>query len=247
MVHVATLVHDDVLDEADERRYSESINSRWNNTTSILTGDFLFAKAFEVGCMSGSVEVMRQIAVASCNVCKGELSQNALAGDFEIGQQKYYEIISLKTAELCRCACALGALLSECDEASIRNFEAYGLDLGIAFQVIDDVLDIVGEKDEVGKTLGTDLKNQKCTLPILHCLKVLPAERSGPWVEKLTGDDWELDEVVDLLNSTGSIEYARQAARNRAGHALEFAKSLSKSAYSDSLVTMAEFVIDRTY
>ncbi len=247
LVHVATLVHDDVLDQAEERRHIESINSRWDNTTSILTGDFLFSKAFEVGCQSGSLEAMRQIAQASCNVCQGEITQNALAGNFGISEEQYFEIIRLKTAELCRCACGLGALLSECDESMVQAFEAFGTNLGIAFQIIDDVLDVVGEKEQVGKTLGTDLHNKKATLPIIHFLSQSSPEQQEIWNEKLETRNWQPADVLGVLESSGSIDYARQAARNHANMALQFAESLDTSQYSKSLTNLAEFVLQRTY
>ena len=247
LVHVATLVHDDVLDQADERRHGESVNARWDNTTSILTGDFLFSKAFEVGCQSGSLEAMRQIATASCNVCKGEITQNALSGNFGIDEQQYFEIISLKTAELCRCACGLGAMLSECDEASIEEFENFGTNLGIAFQIIDDVLDIVGKKDCVGKTLGTDLINKKATLPTIHCLANMPKDQRQKWIKKLESGDWQLVDVLEQMESSGSIEYSRQTARQHANMALQFTETLESSVYSESLRRLAEFVLERTF
>ena len=247
LVHVATLVHDDVLDKADQRRHSESIHSRWDNTTSILTGDFLFSKAFEVGCLSGNLEAIRRIASASSNVCRGEITQNALAGNFDINEEQYYEIISLKTAELCRCACGLGALLSECDEQMVSGFEQFGTDLGIAFQIIDDVLDIVGSKKTVGKTLGTDLINKKATLPIIHWLDQIDSKQRHFWTDKLETGNWDLQEVLQQLESTDSISFARQTARDHANRALQFADNLRVSEYSKALLHVAEFIIDRTF
>ena len=157
LVHAATLVHDDVLDNADERRHEPSLNAVWDNTTSILTGDFLFSKAFEVASTSGSMDVVRRIAGSSCKVCEGEICQNAAIGNFEVTEDEYFNIIGLKTAELCSCSCGLGAVLSECDGETVAGFESYGNNLGIAFQIIDDVLDLVGQTQQVGKTLGLSL------------------------------------------------------------------------------------------
>ena len=245
MFHVATLVHDDVLDGATERRHLESLNSKWDNTTSILAGDYLFTKAMEIGCRSGSVEAVRRMASACSIVTEGEITQNALAGNFEVNEQQYTDMIAAKTAELCKCACGLGAMLSECDDEMIASFEQYGEDLGVAFQVIDDVLDLVGDQSVVGKTLGTDLVNKKATLPLILCLQRLSAVEREDLLQELTDGSWTLEAIMGQLDRTNSIESSRQFARNRANRALTFARSLNASSYSNSLVQLAEFVIER--
>ncbi len=247
LVHCATLVHDDVLDGADQRRHQSSMNSRWNNTTSILTGDYLFSKAFDICCSSGSMEVMRRVSKSSCRVCEGEVIQNARAGNLSISEQEYIEIVALKTAELCRCACGLGAVLTECDPSTVQAFERFGEDLGIAFQIIDDVLDLVGLQERMGKTLGTDLSGQKLTLPLIHCLSHLPSNDRLRLIQYLSSGQAELAEVRHLLERSGSVEYARQAARQRATSALDFAHSLPRNPHSASLVQLASFVIERTF
>ncbi len=247
MFHVATLVHDDVLDGAVERRHEQSMNQKWDNTTTILAGDFLFTKAMEIGCKTGSVEAVRRMANACCGVCNGEISQNAYSGNFEISEEQYIDVIALKTAELCKCACGLGALLSECDTETVAGFEQFGEDIGVAFQIIDDILDIVGDEKVVGKTLGTDLKNQKATLPLIHCLRTVSAPRRNHWIQRLKRNDWTIQEAQQLLVETNSIEYARQTARTRANRALNFSRGLGDSDYAASLAGLAHFVIERTY
>lgn len=245
MFHVATLVHDDVLDGATERRHLESLNSKWDNSTSILTGDYLFTKAMEIGCRSGSVEAVRRMAAACSIVTAGEITQNAMVGDFAVTEEMYNEMVAAKTAELCKCACGLGAKLSECDDIIVSRFEQYGEDLGIAFQIIDDILDLVGDESVVGKTLGTDLVNKKATLPLILCLKQLPDSKRQNLITELSNGSWKLDQVMALLDQTQAIEQSRQVARNRANRALDFAQSLKPTDYSNSLVQLANFVIDR--
>lgn len=245
MFHVATLVHDDVLDGATERRHIESLNSKWNNTTSILTGDFLFTRAMEIGCRSRSIEAVSRMASACSIVTEGEITQNAMVGNFEITQSLYTEMVAAKTAELCKCACGLGALLSECDDDMVARFEQYGEDIGIAFQIIDDVLDLIGDEAVVGKTLGTDLVNKKATLPLILCLKQLDSTERKRWIEQLNDASWNLEEILELLIKTGSIEQAREHARSRCNRALNFASSLKPSIYSNALVQLANFVIER--
>ena len=247
LVHTATLVHDDVLDGADQRRHDASLNFRWDNTTSILTGDVLFARAFEVAAQTGNMEVVRRIANSSSRVCEGEIIQNAAAGNFEITESDYLEMISLKTAELCKCACGIGTNLFDCDSETVQAFEAYGRDLGIAFQVIDDILDVTGCRERVGKTLGTDLLNRKITLPIIHCLDQLDAGRKQRLVSQLSTGNIDLDLLIGWLTELGSISYARDVALKHATNALNFTATLACSPASKSLQQLAEFVIERTY
>lgn len=249
LVHVATLVHDDVLDGAQQRRNHRSVNARWDNTTSILTGDAIFAKSFDVACDSGNLDVVRRIARSSSRVCEGEIIQNAMAGKVDITRSDYLRIISLKTAELCKCACGVGATLSECDPVTVERFERFGLDIGQAFQIIDDVLDVVGDPQRVGKTLGTDLANGKLTLPLIHCLESLrqnnPA-RANELALRLRQCSVGLDEARQLLAETGSIKYALNVARDLANTSLSFASTLRDTPESTSLRLLAEFVIDRS-
>ena len=247
LVHAATLVHDDVLDEAEHRRHEPSMNARWDNTTTILSGDYLFSKAFEVATASGSIEVVRLIAESSCLVCEGEIAQNAASGNFEISEAEYLRFIELKTAELCKLSSGLGALLSECEQESVSAFENYGHNLGVAFQIIDDVLDLVGNKERVGKTLGTDLINRKATLPVIHSLRELDQPSRESLLAALNSSDVKVESILQTLESTNSIEYARQMARDHAQQAIGFANSLPDSATTGSLRKLADFVVQRTY
>lgn len=250
LVHAATLVHDDVLDDADQRRHEPSLNAVWDNTTSILTGDFLFSKAFEVASTSGSMDAIRRIAGSSCRVCEGEILQNAASGNYEIKTEEYFEIIGLKTAELCKCSCGLGAVLSECDTETVEAFETYGDNLGIAFQIVDDVLDLVGQRQQIGKTLGTDLLNQKATLPIIHSLATLQDnadDRRAELLRQLKCSAPDHDYVLAVLNETESLQHASNVARQHAEAACSFAESLPESIYRDSLHQLADFVVRRTH
>ena len=170
MIHTATLVHDDVLDEAKTRRHRATANSEWGNKISVLLGDYLFTHSFHIASLAGSTEALRLLAQASNRVCAGEMRQNFWQGDFDLTEESYLRMITEKTAELCGVGCRLGAFLSGAGPGLVEQFESYGRNLGVAFQIIDDVLDIVGRPEEIGKTLGTDLVNQKPTLPIIHCL-----------------------------------------------------------------------------
>ena len=245
MIHTATLVHDDVIDKADTRRHKPTANAKWDNRTSVLLGDYLFTHAFHVGSKSGSVEALAMLAAASNKVCAGEMKQNYHAGHFEIDAEIYYEIISEKTAELCAVSCAAGALLTGANEDTVASFEQYGRDLGMAFQIIDDVLDLVGDPSAVGKTLGTDLVNCKATLPIIHCLSQLSADRKRDLLDIVSKPN-HLNQVLETLNSTGSIDYARKVAQLHIQNAVTFANSLGEATAARSLLMIAEFVLKRS-
>lgn len=247
MIHTATLIHDDVLDAADHRRHQPTANSRWGNKASVLLGDYLFTHAFHVACFSDSAVALRVLAAASNRVCAGEMRQNAWIGNFELTEDEYLLVISEKTAELCSCACHLGALLSNADESIVACFEGFGQNLGIAFQIVDDVLDLVGNPTKVGKTLGTDLTNKKPTLPVIHSLENLDEIRRGEFLELLDKSDVSVDDVIPYLNATGSIEYARSVAADHGQRASQFAQQLPPNEYSEALTKLAGFVLERNH
>ncbi len=211
LVHTASIVHDDVLDNAQTRRHESTVNAIWDNTTSVLLGDYLFAQAFDIAADTGNAEALKRIARSSGHVCEGEMKQNASAGNLGLTVAEYMEIITLKTADLCKCACGLGALASAADATTVANFESFGQSLGIAFQIIDDVLDLVGEQERVGKTLGTDLATQKMTLPIIHGLRHGDHKTCSALAVQLESQNPDQDAVLILLSTTRSVDYARAA------------------------------------
>lgn len=246
MIHTATLVHDDVLDKADMRRHQPTANAKWGDRVSVLLGDYLFTHAFHVASKSGSAEALGLLAASSNLVCAGEMKQNFHAGDFGIEESTYFEIISQKTAELCASSCAIGALLVGGNKELVSGFDQYGRDLGIAFQIIDDVLDLVGTQDNVGKTLGTDLFNAKATLPVIHCLRTLGERDRAAFLSVLKAG---VDDVAAMkwLTETGAIDHARGTAQRHATAARTFAQSLPSSDASSALVGIAQFILERTH
>ena len=245
MIHTATLVHDDVLDEAETRRHRATANSKWGTKVSVLLGDYLFTHSFHIASLSGSAEALRLLARASNRVCEGEMRQNAWQGDFELTEANYMQMITEKTAELCGVGCRIGAMLAG---SKIENdYESYGRNLGVAFQIVDDVLDIVGHPEEVGKTLGTDLLNQKPTLPVIHALAHCQPSNAEALKSVLVDKASTTEDLLPFLIKTGSIDYARLIAQNHARAATEFANSLESNVYSESLTKLATFVLDRTH
>ncbi len=247
MIHTATLVHDDILDHADTRRHRPTANAIWGVQQSVLLGDYLFTHAFDVAAQGGSCEALQMLARASNRVCEGEMRQNAWQGDFDLSESDYLRMITEKTAELCGVGCKLGSFLSNADAAMVEQFDAYGRNLGVAFQIVDDILDIVGKDQQMGKTLGTDLVNQKPTLPVIHCLENLPTPERETFIHFLSAKDSSVEEFLEFLNRTNSIEYARQRARGHAEAAIEFSKSLPTNDYATALISLGDFVLKRTY
>src|SRR5262245_13779183 len=176
MIHTATLVHDDVLDSAAIRRHVSTVNAVWGNQTSILLGDYLFTHAFHLTSTLGDASACRLIGEATNRVCEGELHQICQRGNLELTEQEYFDIVDGKTASLTSCCCRLGALFSGKPEEIVERLASYGRGLGIAFQIADDLLDLVGEEQKTGKSLGTDLEQQKLTLPLVHLLETASPE-----------------------------------------------------------------------
>jgi octaprenyl-diphosphate synthase len=179
MIHTATLVHDDVLDEAAVRRHVPTVNAGWGNQASILLGDYLFTHAFHLA-STVDAEACRIIGQATNLVCEGELDQVSQRGNLDLSEQEYLDIVDGKTAELTSCCCRLGALYSGAPAEVVESLARFGRWLGIAFQIADDLLDLVGEERVTGKSLGTDLELQKLTLPVIRLLsQAEPEDESG--------------------------------------------------------------------
>lgn len=212
MIHTATLVHDDVLDEADVRRHVPTVNARWGNTVSILLGDMLFTHAFH---LTSTVDgrACGIIGEATNRVCAGELRQACERGNLHLTEPDYFTIIGGKTAALTECSGRLGALYAGASEAVAGRLANYGRDLGLAFQIADDLLDLVGDEEKAGKTLGTDLAQQKLTLPAIHCLNRLPTAEAERLREVIrTGGESAGPRVLAALERTESVAYARRRA-----------------------------------
>ncbi len=247
MIHTATLVHDDVLDEADTRRHLATVNSRWDNKASVLLGDYLFTHSFYLASTTGSAWACQEIGRATNIVCEGELRQKGCRGDFALSEQEYFDIIAAKTAELTACSCRLGAHYAGASEEVVECLTNFGRDLGIAFQIVDDVLDLQGEEETTGKSLGTDLEQQKPTLPIIHALESHSPAKRDELLSLLSGDVAPSREsLLPWLAEHDSIEYAYETAKRFAAGALENLACLEESDATNTLRLIAGFVVERS-
>ena len=246
MIHTATLVHDDVLDEAAIRRHVATVNARWDNQTSVLLGDYLFTHAFYLASTLETTFGCRTIGRATNIVCEGELKQTASSGDFGLSLETYFDIIQSKTAELCACCCLLGAHYAGGDQRLAKSLESYGRHLGIAFQIADDLLDLEGEEDLTGKSLGTDLTNQKMTLPLIHLRDQLPKgeqDELRQLVEYPQGD--HRTKLHNWLVESGALQHAREVAEQQTQQAVEQLDALADSPAKSTLLHIAQFVVQR--
>ena len=246
MIHTATLVHDDVLDSADVRRRVATVNVRWNNQTSVLYGDFLFTHAFHLAASTGSADACRIIGRATNRVCEGELTQIRNRGNCNLTESEYLDIIDGKTAELCAVACLIGARFCDVAPARISHLETYGRKLGLAFQIADDVLDLTGIETAVGKTLGTDLRQQKLTLPVIRLLTNSSEETRQELVTLLEErSPNSQQEIVARARQHGTIDEAYTFARDLADEARRELHALPDSDAKDILLQLPSLAIDR--
>ena len=213
MIHAATLVHDDIMDGADMRRNQPTANAKWGNAISVLLGDAMFAHALTLSTNFSSAEITRRIATATAEVCSGEIIQTQRRFDLKLSVPDYLRIIEMKTAMLFAAATELGAMLNETSPEIISVMKSYGLKLGVAYQIYDDCLDIAGDESRAGKTLGTDLRKGKLTLPVLHLLQHSSDADRARWNNIiLTGEG--IDDLVEATKQRGSLAAAIQSARN---------------------------------
>lgn len=246
MIHTATLVHDDVLDEATVRRHVSTVNAGWGNQTSILLGDFLFTYAFH---LASSVDARAcQIIGASTNrVCEGELHQGSERGNLTLTEEEYLDIIDGKTAELTACCCRLGALYSGSSPIVVERLTRFGRWLGTAFQIADDLLDLIGEERATGKSLGTDLEQKKLTLPLIWLLEGSSGEAGSRLRQILASPGNHKREALQpLLADGGALQYAGRRAEEFSKRAREELDCLPPSECRAILEILSDRVVHRT-
>lgn len=234
LIHIATLVHDDIIDGAELRRDQPSANAKWGNSISVLLGDVLFAHALKLSTNFSNSDISRRIADAATEVCSGEIIQTQRRFDLKLTTADYYRIIEMKTAALFTAACELGAFISEASPVVISSLKAYGTKLGVAYQIYDDILDIAGSEEETGKTLGTDLQKGKFTLPILLLLQ--SGKDLGSIRELLLKDDPAvISELASMVDRTGVLENSKRIARAKISEAVGHLEAIQENRYAGGL------------
>nr|WP_087146770.1 octaprenyl diphosphate synthase [Crenothrix polyspora] len=247
-IHTATLLHDDVVDESDLRRGKESANAVWGNAASVLVGDYLYSKAFEMMVRTGNMRVMEILSKTTTAIAEGEVLQLLNCNNPETTEAKYLEVIARKTAILFSAATRLSAVISGTSAEVEAGLAEYGQHLGIAFQLIDDALDYTSSQEELGKNLGDDLSEGKPTLPLIHAIqKGNPSEAKIIIDAIKQGNREAFNEVYAIVQSTQAITYTEQRADEEVDKAINALAVLEESEYKDALIALAKFSVQRHY
>ncbi|HTB23458.1 MAG TPA: polyprenyl synthetase family protein [bacterium] len=250
LIHNATLVHDDVIDDSDTRRGRKTLNYRWGNEITVLMGDFIFARVFGLLARHVSPQVIQIISVATDRLCEGEIQEVRARFLVTQNQAEYYDIISKKTAALMAVACEAGGLLAGADEAVQSALRDYGANVGVAFQVADDLLDLTAPEAKLGKPNGHDIKEGKFTLPLLHSLKVCSREQRNEVQEVLLKHELaphDVDFVMDFIRRHGGIAHAQKRAEELVEQAKARLAVLPESTAKASLLGLADYIIERDF
>jgi octaprenyl-diphosphate synthase len=246
-IHTATLLHDDVVDASDMRRGRETANAIWGNESSVLVGDFLYSRSFQMMVDVGSMRVMDILANTTNTIAEGEVMQLLNCHDPDTTEERHMEVIRSKTAKLFEAAARLGAVLAGLPQLQERDLARYGMHLGTAFQLIDDVLDYSESSARIGKNIGDDLAEGKPTLPLIYAMRQGAPEEVRIIREAIEqGGRENIDQVIKAIESTQAIAYTWRLARQEADQAIDTLKGLPESPYKDALIGLAEFSVNRT-
>lgn len=247
-IHTATLLHDDVVDESSMRRGRQTANALFGNAASVLVGDFLYSRAFQMMVSIDSMRIMRILADATNVIAEGEVLQLLNMHDPDVTEERYLEVIRCKTAKLFEAAAQIGALISGANEVQIEAAGEYGRSLGTAFQLIDDVLDYSGKAEEIGKNVGDDLREGKPTLPLIYVMKNGSPEQQAlvkACIEE--GDETKFDTILSAITQSGALDYTKQAADRAAQAAADALSVLQDSPYKTALLDLAFLAVNRNH
>ncbi len=247
-IHTATLLHDDVVDESAQRRGRPTANLLWDNKSSVLVGDYLFSRSFQLMVETGSLRVLDILANASATIAEGEVLQLTAAQDLATDESIYLQVVRGKTAALFSAATEVGGVIAGADESHIKALFDYGDSLGIAFQIVDDLLDYRGQSSATGKNIGDDFRERKLTLPVIKAVAKADAEERAFWkrtIEKGDQRDGDLEHALELLNKHDALEATRQDALGWAAKAKDAMAQLPKHEIRTMLIDLADFVVER--
>ncbi len=247
-IHTATLLHDDVVDESDLRRGRETANALFGNAASVLVGDFLYSRSFQMMVGLNDMRIMQVLADTTNTIAEGEVLQLLNAHDPDIDEARYFTVIRYKTAELFQAAAKLGAIVANATPGQADALSEHGLHLGLAFQLIDDLLDYSGDIEKTGKNVGDDLAQGKVTLPLIRAMACAP-ESDRLLVRKaiVEGGRGALPEIVRIVNETGALDYVKQRAQIESDAAKSALNAIPNSNYRECLLKLCEFAVARSH
>ena len=247
-IHTSTLLHDDVIDESDLRRGRSTANAIWGNAASVLVGDFLYSRSFEMMVELNDMRIMRVLASATNVIAEGEVLQLSKVRDASTDEATYMEVIRSKTAMLFEASTHTAAILADAPAEQVEALRCYGDSLGIAFQLVDDLLDYTGDAEAMGKNLGDDLAEGKATLPLIHAMREGTAEQAElvrKAIQKGGVEDISL--ISEAVRVSGALDYTAALARRHSDEAISQLAKLPASVYRDALEQLARFAVDREY
>jgi octaprenyl-diphosphate synthase len=247
-LHTATLLHDDVIDNAQTRRGSRTANEIWGNEPSVLVGDFLFSKAFDLMIEDNNEKILKIMAKVTTGLAEGEIQELLKTADVGTTQEEYLDVISKKTAILLSAACEIGAILGRVSEKKRLALRNYGYHIGMAFQLTDDILDYVSNNTILGKNIGTDLKEGKVTLPLIQALKSANEEEKGRVQRVLNKPNLsrrDFDSIKGMIQKYGGINFTIDRSRKYVKDAKEFLEVFPSSPYKEALVELADYIVTR--
>ncbi|GGO91942.1 polyprenyl synthetase family protein [Stakelama pacifica] len=249
-IHTATLLHDDVVDGSDLRRGKRTANLIWGNSASVLVGDFLFSRSFELMVEDGSLKALRILSNASAVIAEGEVNQLTAVRRIETSEERYLEIIGAKTAALFAAACRIGAVVAERSEADEAALDAYGRNLGIAFQLVDDAIDYTSDAGTMGKDAGDDFREGKMTLPVILAYARGDEEARKFWKDAVEGrrdSDDDLAEAITRMRETRAVDDTLARARHYGQRAMDSISGFPASAAKDAMIEAVEFAVARAF
>jgi octaprenyl-diphosphate synthase len=246
LIHTATLLHDDIVDESATRRGQDTANEVWGNAASVLVGDFLYSRSFEMMVEPGSMRIMQILSKATNSIAEGEVLQLLNCQNSELTEDQYYQVIERKTAVLFQAATQIGGILSEVDDIQEQALKKYGLHLGNAFQIIDDVLDYESDFESMGKEVGDDLAEGKTTLPMIFALANTTGADNTLLKDAINNaDNSKITQVIKILQSVDAFGYTREQAQKSAELAKDALVDIPSSAYKDALILLCSLSLQR--
>ena len=247
-IHTATLLHDDVVDGSDMRRGQETANNLWGNEASVLVGDFLYTRSFEMMVEMESMRLMSILSHTTNVIAEGEVLQLLNCNDADTTEDRYLEVIHHKTAKLFEAAGQLGAVINQASPEVEQAMTSYAMHLGSAFQLVDDLLDYSESSETIGKNIGDDLAEGKPTLPLIYAMRQGNAQQAQIIREAIEqGQRDKIDNIISIIKQTGAIDYTAQAAQNEVTQAKAALSCIADSDYKQALIGLADFAINRTY
>ena len=246
LIHTATLLHDDIVDESNTRRGQDTANQVWGNALSVLVGDFLYSRAFEMMVETNSIRIMQILSKTTNNIAEGEVLQLLNCKNASLSEAQYYQVVEQKTACLFQAAAQIGAILSDASEAQQSALKDYGLHLGNAFQIIDDMLDYKSDTKTIGKEVGNDLAEGKTTLPIIYALQNTSGKQHALLIDAIeNADNANFEKVTEVLSAVNAFDYASKKAQESANLAKQSLQAIADSDFKDALILLCDLSIQR--